>query len=75
MPLFMTAGRKLVRLCIFMQPIRWRLSTLPVDDAANFLPPLTAYSVMRLGKVALLPYFRPGDSAVANAIKGTCRKT
>ena len=33
------------------------LSTLPVDDAANFLPPLTAYSVMGLGKVALLPYF------------------
>ena len=50
------------------------LSTLPVDDAANFLPPLTAYSVMRLGKVALLPYFRPGDSAVANAIKGLAGK-
>ena len=50
------------------------LSTLPVDDAANFLPPLTDYSVMRLGKVALLPYFRPGDPAVANAIKGLAGK-
>lgn len=46
------------------------LSTLPVEDSANFLPPLTAYSIMRLGKVALLPYFRPGDKAVAQAIKG-----
>jgi ribulose-5-phosphate 4-epimerase/fuculose-1-phosphate aldolase len=45
-----------------------------LDDATNFLPPLTAYSVMRLGKVALLPYFRPGDSAVANAIKGLAGK-
>ena len=45
------------------------LSTLPVEDTANFLPPLTAYSIMRLGKVALLPYFRPGDTAVAQAIR------
>ncbi len=46
------------------------LSTLPVEDTANFLPPLTAYSIMRLGRVALLPYFRPGDKAVAQAIRG-----
>jgi ribulose-5-phosphate 4-epimerase/fuculose-1-phosphate aldolase len=50
------------------------LSTLPVDNAANFLPPVTAYSIMRLGKVALLPYFRPGDAAVANAIRGLAGK-
>ena len=50
------------------------LSTLPADDAANFLPSLTAYSVMRLGRVALLPYFRPGDPAVANAIMGLAGK-
>ena len=50
------------------------LSTLPFDDAKNFLPPLTAYSVMRLGRVALLPYFRPGDPAVANAIMGLAGK-
>ena len=46
------------------------LSALPVQDTTNFLPPLTAYSIMRLGKVALLPYFRPGDSALGNAIRG-----
>ena len=45
------------------------LSTLPVEDRTNFLPPLTPYSIMRLGKVALVPYFRPGDIAVAKAIK------
>ncbi len=45
------------------------LSKLPVEDPANFLPPLTAYSIMWLGKVALLPYFRPGDKAVAQAIR------
>ena len=46
------------------------LSTLPVEDTENFLPPLTAYSIMRFGKVALLPYFRPGDKAVTQAIRG-----
>ena len=50
------------------------LSALPVNDAANFLPPLTAYSIMRLGKVALLPYFRPGDNALGNAIRGLAGK-
>tara|TARA_B100001057_G_scaffold494491_1_gene591196 strand:- start:2954 stop:3598 length:645 start_codon:yes stop_codon:yes gene_type:complete len=46
------------------------LSTLPVEDTENFLPPLSAYSIMRFGKVALLPYFRPGDEAVTQAIRG-----
>ena len=50
------------------------LSALPVNDAANFLPPLTAYSIMRLGKVALLPYFRPGDNALGDAIRGLAGK-
>ena len=50
------------------------LSALPVNDAANFLPPLTAYSIMRLGKVALLPYFRPGDNALGSAIRGLAGK-
>jgi ribulose-5-phosphate 4-epimerase/fuculose-1-phosphate aldolase len=33
------------------------------------LPPLTAYSIMRLGRVKLLPYFRPGDPAMGEAVK------
>ena len=38
------------------------LSMLPETDPENMLPPLTAYSIMRLGKVKLLPYYRPGDA-------------
>jgi ribulose-5-phosphate 4-epimerase/fuculose-1-phosphate aldolase len=45
------------------------LSTLPASDPANVLPPLTAYSLMRVGRLALVPYFRPGDPAVAEAIR------
>lgn len=46
------------------------LSMLPETDPENMLPPLTAYGVMRLGKVVLLPYFMPGDPAMAEAIRG-----
>ncbi len=46
------------------------LSMLPGLDPDNMLPPLTAYSIMRLGKVRLLPYFLPGDAATGDAIRG-----
>lgn len=46
------------------------LSMLPDIDPENMLPPLTAYSVMRLGKVVRLPYFRPGDPAMGEAVRG-----
>ncbi|TCT05968.1 aldolase [Aquabacter spiritensis] len=46
------------------------VSMLPEIDPACVLPPLTAYSLMRAGQVALVPYYRPGDPAVADAIKG-----
>lgn len=46
------------------------LSMLPDVDPDNVLPPLTAYSIMRLGKVKLLPYFRPGDPAMGDAVRG-----
>jgi ribulose-5-phosphate 4-epimerase/fuculose-1-phosphate aldolase len=45
------------------------LSVLPDTDPDNVLLPLTAYSIMRLGKVKLLPYFRPGDAAMGEAVK------
>jgi ribulose-5-phosphate 4-epimerase/fuculose-1-phosphate aldolase len=38
------------------------------------LPPLTAYGVMKLGKVAMLPYFMPGDPAMGDAIRGLAGK-
>lgn len=45
------------------------VSVLPNIDPDCVFPPLTAYSVMRLGRVALLPYFRPGDPAMAEAVR------
>ncbi len=46
------------------------LSLLPDTDPDNMLPPLTAYGVMKLGKVVMLPYFMPGDPAMGDAIRG-----
>lgn len=50
------------------------LSLMPEIDAENMLPPLTAYSIMRLGKVKLLPYFMPGDPTMGDAIRGLAGK-
>lgn len=50
------------------------LSVLPDVDSDNMLPPLTAYSIMKLGKVKLLPYFMPGDPAMGDAIRGLAGK-
>lgn len=46
------------------------LSMLPETDPEDAIPPLTAYAVMRVGKVALLPFFVPGDPAMADALRG-----
>lgn len=46
------------------------LSMLPEVDPENFLPPLTPYAIMRLGKVRLLPYFMPGDPGMGEAVRG-----
>lgn len=43
-------------------------------DPDNFLPPLTSYSIMKLGKVKLLPYFRPGDPEMGEAVRGLAGK-
>jgi ribulose-5-phosphate 4-epimerase/fuculose-1-phosphate aldolase len=47
---------------------------LPDVDPANVLPPLTAYYVMRVGRLALVPYHLPGDPAVADAVRGLAGK-
>lgn len=44
------------------------VSLLPDIDPDSVFKPLTAYSIMRLGKVKLLPYFRPGDPAMGDAV-------
>lgn len=50
------------------------LSLLPGADADNFLPPLTPYGLMKLGKVKLLPFFLPGDTAMGEAVRGLAGK-
>ncbi|MEN0087817.1 MAG: aldolase [Pseudomonadota bacterium] len=50
------------------------LSMMPDADEDNFLPPLTPYAIMQLGKVKLLPFFLPGDSAMGDAVRGLAGK-
>lgn len=44
------------------------VSVLDDVDPADVLPPLTAYYVMRVGSLPLVPYFAPGDKELANAV-------
>ena len=46
------------------------VSCLAEIDPADVLPPITAYYVMRVGQLPLVPYFRPGDLALAEAVRG-----
>src|SRR6202171_1971749 len=50
------------------------LSMLPEIDPRAALPPMTPYYLMKCGLTALVPYYRPGDPAVADAIKGLAGK-
>jgi len=50
------------------------VSMLPDTPPENAIPPLTAYYVMRVGKTALVPYHRPGDPLVGDAIRGLAGK-
>ncbi len=50
------------------------ISCLCHEDVSNVLPPLTAYHVMRIGKLPLVPYYRPGDRALAEAVRQMARE-
>ncbi len=50
------------------------LSMLPDTDPEDVLPPLTPYSLMRVGRVKLLPFFLPGDAAMGEAVRGLAGK-
>lgn len=50
------------------------LSMLPDVDPDNFIPPVTPYAIMKLGKVKLLPFFLPGDPAMGQAVRGLAGK-
>jgi ribulose-5-phosphate 4-epimerase/fuculose-1-phosphate aldolase len=45
------------------------VSVLAEIDPDEPIPPITAYYVMKIGKLALLPYYPPGDAALAGAVR------
>lgn len=49
-------------------------SMMPDANEDDFLPPLTPYAIMKLGKVKLLPFFLPGDPAMGQAVRGLAGK-
>ncbi len=44
------------------------VSCLDCVDHSNCLPPITAYYVMRVGSLPLVPYYPPGDASLADAV-------
>ncbi len=50
------------------------VSVLADVDTADVLPPLTAYYVMRIGRLPLVPYYAPGDLELADAVRGFAGK-
>ena len=45
------------------------VSCLADIDPKDVLPPITAYYVMRIGRLPLVPYFPPGDARLAEAVR------
>ena len=50
------------------------ISCLVHDNPRDVLPPITAYYVMRVGKLPLIPYFKPGDRALAEAVRAEAKQ-
>jgi 3-dehydro-4-phosphotetronate decarboxylase len=50
------------------------VSCLADVDPHDVLPPITAYYAMRIGTLPLIPYFRPGDIKLADAVRALAGK-
>jgi len=50
------------------------VSCLDGVNADDVFPPITAYAVMQVGQLALVPYFPPGDEALAGAVRKVAGK-
>lgn len=50
------------------------LSCLPCDDIFNSVPTYTPYLTMRLGPIATIPYFSPGDGQLVDAVSDVAAK-
>jgi ribulose-5-phosphate 4-epimerase/fuculose-1-phosphate aldolase len=51
------------------------VSILRDVDPDDVLPSLTAYYIMRVGRLPLVPYYPPGDAALAEAVAGRARQS
>ncbi len=51
------------------------VSCLADIDPTDVLPPITAYYVMKIGKLPLVPYFPPGDLNLAKAVREMASKS
>jgi ribulose-5-phosphate 4-epimerase/fuculose-1-phosphate aldolase len=45
------------------------VSCLADVNAEDVFPPLTAYAIMQVGRLALVPYYPPGDQSLAEAVR------
>ena len=50
------------------------VSCLADTDPDQPIPPITAYYVMKIGNLVLLPYYPPGDMTLANAVREVAGK-
>jgi ribulose-5-phosphate 4-epimerase/fuculose-1-phosphate aldolase len=50
------------------------VSVMEDVDPSDVLPPLTAYYVMRVGRLPLVPYYPPGDLELAEAVRARARE-
>ncbi len=57
------------RWCILHSTHSVAVSCLDGIDPGNVLPPITAYYVMRIGRLPLVPYHAPGDRDLAEAVR------
>ena len=50
------------------------VSCLADVNPADVLPPITAYYVMKIGTLPLIPYYRPGNKKLAEAVRAVAHK-
>jgi ribulose-5-phosphate 4-epimerase/fuculose-1-phosphate aldolase len=50
------------------------VSCLAELDPLDVFPPITAYAIMQVGKLALVPYYPPGGESLAAAVAGLAGK-
>ena len=51
------------------------VSCLADIDPDDVIPPITAYFVMRVGRLPLVPYFPPGDERLAEAVASAAKSS